>query len=170
MLLFVRKLCTLSSSCSIWNQIQTFNQMLSRQRVLEHIALSEISPVRAQEIPWNRKQKDYRRLKGWETPREQSPLDQLSRAHTNSQKLKPQTQDCTCLYKVLCIYIVAFSFIFLWDSGVWRNGSLILVPSLRALFLLLICPFQLQCDVVVALLIIFYFVRFSVIFLGPVLF
>lgn len=65
----------------------------------------------------------------------------MNKACMNSQILKHRARGCMGLYQVLCVYVRAFSLLFLWDSWVceFMNGSLLLVPSLGTHFLLLVC-------------------------------
>lgn len=50
---------------------------------------------------------------GWPGCRpEQVPLNQWSKAHTNSQRLQQQTQGLQGLHQVLCVYTVLLSLVF----------------------------------------------------------
>lgn len=52
------------------------------------------------------------------TPGEQCRLNQLSEAHMNSQNLKPLVLNLSRYAHILCLYIIDFSLVFLWDTGV----------------------------------------------------
>lgn len=53
---------------------------------------------------------------------------------------------CIDWYQVLCIYIITFSLFFWRGLYFWMSGCMILMPSLGALFLLLVCLVQFWCD------------------------
>jgi hypothetical protein len=106
---------------------------------------TQIPPLRAQGIPQKRRQEECESQKGWRTPGEQGPVNQLSRAHINSQRLRRHAQGMHGSPQVLCLYIKASSLVFKGFLSVRMSGSLTCAFS-QTLFFLLVCSVQLQCD------------------------
>jgi hypothetical protein len=102
-------------------------------------------PLRAQGRSKNRRQKEFKSPRGMGNTRRISsktsrfPLNQLSKAHMNSQRLKQQAQDCKGLLQVLCLYIIVFRS-FLWDYwvckwvGLWFWNLLLELKIKKKLF------------------------------------
>lgn len=86
-------------------------------------------------------------LRQWRTPGEHGPLNQLSKATTNSQSVKQQAQ---VIHRFASGSLCMYSNFQLGTSvGLQKRlirGSLILVPSIVTLSLLLICFVQLWGD------------------------
>lgn len=80
--------------------------------------LRQICPLRTQGRLPKRNRKEYKSHRWKRTPGEQGPLNQLRQAHMNSQRQKQWAQHWLSLYWVLCVYIIAFSLLFLRDS--WK--------------------------------------------------
>lgn len=100
-------------------------------------------PLRAQGTWRKRSQKEHTSQRGWKTLGEQGPLNQQSKAHRSSQRLKQQTWDLheSALGPLYLDYSCQLS-IFMEFLTVRMSGTLTRGPALLTLFLLLGCHVQ----------------------------
>ena len=129
---------------------------------LEHSFLNRITPLNPilhnSGNPMEDRLKDYKRQKGLSTPGAQGPLNQMTKAHINSQRLK---QLHGSIPVPLCIdYSLQFSFCTeLLSVSEWISDF---VPFLGTFFLLLVFFIQCYCDgFVSSYYILFYYILLS---------
>lgn len=92
--------------------------------------LFQILPFRAQGSPRMRRQKECKRERGWWTPGEQVPLNQLSKTRTNSETKAANTEPAGSPPGLLhvcdsCQFNIPPGFL-----SIWMSGSLNHLPSL----------------------------------------
>lgn len=93
------------------------------------------------DIPWRQnspqtsgnpakgKAEEFYESNGIEDTEEHGLLNQLSMAPMGSQKLKRQAWGLQGLHQVLCLFVVAVSLVFLWDSLLIMGASVSLTFS-----------------------------------------
>jgi hypothetical protein len=109
------------SSYSRQKQIQRITDWQHVERDFsKHTALNGISPSNlTSQSSGNSEEEESRkrvRAMGMKTPGELDSLNQLSKVHMNTQRLKHQEWACKGLHQITCIYIKAFSLVFLWNT------------------------------------------------------
>lgn len=108
------------------------------------LIISLFSELRGPHGSGDRKSVRARRDAG--PPKKQSPLNQLSKAHTNSQRLRQNAYVLPISDQFLSTFFYGFQFsISLGFPRVWLSDSLNLVIS-QAFLLLLVCLVQHPCD------------------------
>lgn len=110
------------------------------------LSLHQVSLLRAQEMPLKRRWKEGKSPSGRRTI-EQSPMNQRSKEHMGSQRLRLQSPVLhRCTLGPLHIHFSYQLNIFMGLLIIRTSGSLSLVPSVGILFLLLDRCVQLQYD------------------------
>lgn len=118
---------------------KTHSQALSRAwETLDHAALHGVSllnpsPSELQESH-RRGDRECPRARRDGAHQEEGLSINMSKAHTNSWRLKSHAQVCTGLRQALCMYTVTSSLVLLWDSWVCKCVDLWLLRLLLGSF------------------------------------
>ena len=129
------------SSYSRQKQIQRITDWHHVERDFsKYTALNGMSPSNlTSQSSGNSEEEESRkrvRAMGMKTPGELDSVNQLSKVHMNTQRLKHQEWAYKGLHQITCIYIKAFSLVFLWNTWVCERMShwLLCLPSGYILF------------------------------------
>jgi hypothetical protein len=109
------------SSYSRQKQIQRITDWHHVERDFsKYTALNGMSPSNlTSQSSGNSEEEESRqsvRAMGMKTPGELDSVNQLSKVHMNTQRLKHQEWAYKGLHQITCIYIKAFSLVFLWNT------------------------------------------------------
>ena len=98
---------------SLWQQMGPNVETHIQTRCERQAELGASIKSLLSELPQKRRQQDCENQRGWRTPGEHYPLNQLSKVHVSSQRLE---QQALALHLLLCLCIRSVSLVFLWDS------------------------------------------------------